>query len=161
VEYCNKREAADVQLKLGQLKYQGSIQTYLTEFLALNNFAKATREGLREKIDLAMPDSILDLRFNQNPDEPTDDEGFMSATYRAGIEVEMKKALKAAREVSKGGPASKEERKKDDKQKDERKKDNPSKKGPEQRSEKTRAWWGGRDHWATKDETMKRVPAKE
>jgi len=41
-----------------------------------------------------MPDSILDMRFNQNPDEATDDEGFMSATYRAGIQVEKKKALK-------------------------------------------------------------------
>jgi len=99
-EYRNEREAADAQLKLGQLKYQGSIRTYLTEFRALNNFAKATREGLREKIDLAMPDSILDMRFNQNPDEPTEDEGFMSATYRAGIQVEKKKALKAARKAS-------------------------------------------------------------
>jgi len=45
-EYRNEREAADAQLKLGQLKYQGSIRTYLTEFRALNNFAKATGEGL-------------------------------------------------------------------------------------------------------------------
>jgi len=114
-EYRNEREAADTQLKLGQLKYQGSIRTYLTEFRALNNFAKATGEGLREKIDLAMPDSILDMRFNQNPDKPTDDEGFMSATYRAGIQVEKNKALKAAREASKGGPAPRQEGKKDDK----------------------------------------------
>jgi len=38
-EYRNEREAADVQLKLGQLCYQGSICTYLTEFRALNLFA--------------------------------------------------------------------------------------------------------------------------
>jgi len=31
-EYRNEREAADAQLKLGQLKYQGSIRAYLTEF---------------------------------------------------------------------------------------------------------------------------------
>jgi len=68
------------------------------------------------------------MRFNQNPDKPTDDEGFMNATYQAGIQVEKKKALKAAREASKGGPTSKEERKKDDKWKDEGKKDDPSKK---------------------------------
>jgi len=80
-EYRNEREAADAQLKLGQLKYRGSIRTYLMEFRALNNFVKAMGEGLREKIDLAKPDSILDMRFNQNPDEPTDDEGFMNATY--------------------------------------------------------------------------------
>jgi len=62
--YHNDREAANVQLKLGQLKYQGSIRTYLTEFQALNNYARATGEGLREKVDLAMPNSILDMRFN-------------------------------------------------------------------------------------------------
>jgi len=38
-EYRNEREVADVQLKLGQLCYQGSICTYLTEFRALNLFA--------------------------------------------------------------------------------------------------------------------------
>jgi len=31
-EYRNEREAADAPLKLGQLKYQGSIRAYLTEF---------------------------------------------------------------------------------------------------------------------------------
>jgi len=118
-EYRNERVAADAQLKLGQVKYHGSIRTYLTEFLALNNFARATGEGLREKINLAMPDSILDMRFNQNPDEPTDDEGFISTTYRAGIQDEKKKALKAAREASKGGPAPRQEGKKDDKRRKE------------------------------------------
>jgi len=160
-EYRNEREAADAQLKLGQLKYQGSIRTYLTEFRALNNFAKATGEGLREKIDLAMPDSILDMRFNQNPDEPTDNEGFMSLTYRAGIQVEKKKALKAAREASKGGPAPRQEGKKDDKRREEGKKDNPGKKGPQQRTEKTREWWGGRNHWGSKEEALRGVPQKE
>jgi len=48
-EYRNEREAADAQLKLGQLKYQGSIRAYLVEFRALNNFARATGEALREK----------------------------------------------------------------------------------------------------------------
>jgi len=48
-EYRNEREVADAQFKLGQQKYQGSIRTYLTEFRALNNFVKATEEGLREK----------------------------------------------------------------------------------------------------------------
>jgi len=48
---------------------------------ALNKFAKAMGECLREKIDLAIPDRILDMLFNHNPNEPMDDEGFMSATY--------------------------------------------------------------------------------
>jgi len=32
VEYQNEHEAANAQLKLGQLRYQGSIRAYLTEF---------------------------------------------------------------------------------------------------------------------------------
>jgi len=160
-EYRNERDAADAQLKLGQLKYQGSIRTYLTEFRALNYFARATGEGLREKIVLAMPDSILDMRFNQNPDEPTDDEGFMSATYWAGIQVEKKKVRKVAREASKGGTAPRQEGKKDDKRREEGKKDNPGKKGPEQRTKKTREWWGGKNHWGSKEEALRGVPQKE
>jgi len=38
-EYRNEREAVDAQLKLGQLKYQGDIRAYMTEFRALNNYA--------------------------------------------------------------------------------------------------------------------------
>jgi len=63
-EYRNEREAVDAQLKLGQLKYQGSIRAYLTEFWALNNFARATGEALRKKVDLAMPDTVLDMCWN-------------------------------------------------------------------------------------------------
>ena len=97
--YHNDREAADAQLVLGQLKYHGCIRTYLTEFRALNNYARATGEALREKVDLAISDSILDMRFNQNPEDPVDDEHFLQATQRAGLQVEKKKALKAAKEA--------------------------------------------------------------
>jgi len=65
--YHNDRKAADAQLKLGQLKYQGSIHTYLSEFRALNNYTRATGEYLCKKVALAILDSILDMRFNQNP----------------------------------------------------------------------------------------------
>jgi len=105
-EYRNEREAADAQLKLGQLRYQGSIRAYMTEFQALNKFARATGEGLREKIDMAMPDSILDMRFNQNEEDPVDDKGFLQATYCAGVQVEKKKALKQAKETL-GGTSAK------------------------------------------------------
>lgn len=37
-------------------------------------------EGLQEKIDLVMPDSILDIKFNQNPEDIADDEHFLQAT---------------------------------------------------------------------------------
>lgn len=80
-EYQKEREAADAQLKLEKLRYQGSIRTYMMEFRVLNNFARATGEGLREKVDMAMPDSILDMRFNQNQDNPVDNEPFLQATY--------------------------------------------------------------------------------
>jgi hypothetical protein len=98
-EYHDTREAADAQLKLGQLKYQGSIRAYLTEFRTLNVYARATGEGLQEKINMAMPDSILDMRFNQNEEDFVDDEHFLRATYKAGLQVEKKKALKAAKEA--------------------------------------------------------------
>jgi hypothetical protein len=51
---------------------------------------------------MAMPDSILDMRFNQNEEDFVDDEHFLQATYRAGIEVEKKNALKAVKEAMKG-----------------------------------------------------------
>jgi hypothetical protein len=111
-EYHDAREAADAQLKLGQLKYQGSIRSYLTEFRTLNVYARATGEGLQEKINMAMPDSILDMRFNQNEEDFVDDEHFLRATYRAGLQVEKKKALKAAKEALRSsGPPGKEDNK--------------------------------------------------
>jgi len=63
VEYRNEREAADTQLKLEQLHYQGSICTYLMEFRTPNLFAQVTGEALKEKIDLAMMSEILKMRF--------------------------------------------------------------------------------------------------
>lgn len=65
----------------------------------MNNFARATGQSLREKIDLAMPDNILSMRFNQNPDDFIDNELFLRTNYRAGIQVEKFKALKQAKEA--------------------------------------------------------------
>jgi len=98
-EYHNNREEADAQQKLGQLRYQGSIRAYITELRSLNNFAWANGESLREKVDLAMTDAILDMRFSQNEGEFIDDDDFLHATYRAGIQVEKRKALRATREL--------------------------------------------------------------
>lgn len=66
----------------------------MTEFRVLNNFVRATGEGLREKIDLAILDSILNMQFNQNLDDLVDDEPFLQATCQAGLQVEKKQALK-------------------------------------------------------------------
>jgi len=97
MEYRNEWEVVDAELKLGQLKYQGSIRAYLTEFRALNNFAWATGEALREKVDLAMPEMVLDMRFAHYLEDFADDEGFLQATHQAGLQVEKKKALKMAK----------------------------------------------------------------
>src|SRR3978361_701855 len=79
-EYHDTREAADAQLKLGQLKYQGSIRAYLTDFRTFNVYAHATGESLQEKINMAMPDSILDMRFNQNEEAFADDQDLFRDT---------------------------------------------------------------------------------
>jgi len=123
-EYHNEREAADAQLKLGQLKYQGSIRAYLTEFRALNNFARATGEALREKVDLAMPDTVLDMRFAHYLEDFADDEGFLQATHQAGLQVERKRALRAAKEAMRAGSApAKGEGKKDNRHQGSRQKE--------------------------------------
>ena len=109
---------ADAQLKLGQLKYQGSIRAYLTEFRALNNFARATGEALREKVDLVMPDAVLDMRFAHYLEDFADDEGFLQATHQAGLQVEKKKARKTAKEAIRAGPAPTKDGRKDDRHKD-------------------------------------------
>jgi len=76
---------ADTQLKLGQLRYQGSIRAYLTEFRALNIFAWATGEALKEKVDLTMTSEILRIRFAHYLEEFTDDKGFLQAIYQASL----------------------------------------------------------------------------
>jgi len=117
-EYHDPREAANAQLKLSQLKYGGDIRAYLMEFKALNNYARAMGESLQEKINLAMPDSVLDIRFAHYLGEFVDDEGFLEATSQAALQVEMKKALKASRDAVHAAPVpttKKEERKKEEK----------------------------------------------
>jgi len=95
-EYRNEHEALDTQLKLGQLKYQGSIHVYLTEFRAPNNFARATGEALCEKVDLAMPDVVLDMRFPHYLEDFADDKGFLQATHQAGLQVEKKEGTETS-----------------------------------------------------------------
>jgi len=83
VEYQNDWKVADTQLKLGQLCYQGSIHTYITEFRALNHFTQAMDKALKEKIDLAMTSKILRMRFAHYLGEFKVDDGFLQATYQA------------------------------------------------------------------------------
>jgi len=169
-EYRNEREAADAQLKLGQLRYQGSIRAYMMEFQALNNFARATGEGLREKVDMAIPDSILDMRFKQNEEDPVDDEGFLQATYQAGVQVEKKKTLKQAKEAMRSSaPTPKSDGRKDvpkgkgNSDDTQRNKETQRNSG---RREETRTYEGKSQYnrpgrWASKDAALTGVHAKE
>jgi len=172
VEYRNECEAVDAQLKQGQLKYQGSIRAYLTEFRALNNFTRATGEALREKVNLAMPDAVLNMWFAHYLEDFADDEGFLQATHQAGLQVEKKKALKQAWEQMKGTSSLGTNAKSDERRKEGQEKRNTEgnqwrketdkprqdEKGPQLDK---RPWWGGSNHWASKDEAMRGVLAKE
>jgi len=169
-EYHNEREAADAQLKLCQLGYQGSICVYLTEFRALNNFARAMGEALREKVDLAMPDAVLDMRFAHYLEDFADDEGFLQATHQAGLQVEKKKALRQAREQMRGTSATGTSGRNDDRKKQEGKKgETTPTKADTSKSRQAQAgtpagrptWWGAKDHWASKEEALKGVPQRE
>jgi len=157
-EYHNEREAADAQLQLGQLKYQGSIRAYLTEFRALNNFARTTGEALREKVDLAMPDAVLDMRFAHYLEDFADDEGFLQATHQAGLQVEKKKALRQAREQMKGANG-----RSDDKKKEERKKEEKRTPAPQQTREPRRgdARTPRQEGWGTTGAALQGVPQNE
>jgi len=162
-EYHNDREAAEAQQTLGQLRYQGSIRAYMTELRSLNNFARANGESLQEKVDLAMTDAILDMRFSQNEGEFTDDDDFLHATYRAGIQVEKRKALRATRELVRAtAPPKPEAPRKTPSSKptntEEKPKDHPQR-GTPRTDRKTQYNQPG--HWASKDAALTGVPAKE
>jgi len=162
-EYRNECQAADAQLKLGQLKYQGSIRAYLTEFQVLNNFAHATGEALREKVDLGMPDTVLDMPFAHYLEDFVDDEGFLQATHQAGLQVEKKKALNAAKEASRSGAICHKDATRNDHPRDARKREDrrlSSKEGAsEPKRGSTRPPKGG--SWPSQEVDLKGVPSKE
>jgi len=54
-KYRDRQEGANAQRRLGELEYKGDIKAYLTEFWALNIYARCTGESLQEKINLAIP----------------------------------------------------------------------------------------------------------
>jgi len=141
----------------------------MTEFRTLNTFAEEQGEGLKEKIDLAMPNDILAIRFNLNPEDPVDDEEFLHATYRAGIQVEKKKALKLAKETAKGGgPGTQPKEGKQDSQGRKNPDSTRKGKGAERTPHPARAlqtenrrWYGGGISWGSKEEALKGMPQKE
>lgn len=96
-EYHDRQEATTTQRKLGEVEYKGDIKAYLTEFRALNIYARCTGESLMEKFNLAMPQAIIDMRLAYHIGEFVDNEHFLVATYNVGIHVEQKKALEELR----------------------------------------------------------------
>jgi len=162
-EYLDVREAANAQIKLGQLRYLGDIRAYFAEFKALNRYARATGEGLQEKVDMAMTSEILRMRLAHYLGEFIDDKEFMEATYQAGVQVENMRALEKARNTGNAG-------KPDDKRKTEQaKKDSeitPTNRDQTQAPLRTRKreWesaYGKAGRWASKDAALKGVPPKE
>jgi len=157
-EYHNEREAADAQLQLGLLKYQGSIRAYLMEIRALNNFARTTGEALREKVDLAMPEAVLDMRFAHYLEDFADDEGFLQATHQAGLQVEKKKALRQAREQMKGGNGRSDEKKKEGGKKEEKRTPVPQQTREPRRDD---ARTSRQEGWGTTGAALQGVPQSE
>jgi len=164
-EYHNEREAADAQLKLGQLKYQGDIRSYMTEFRALNLYARATGESLQEKVNLAMPESVMDMRFAHYLEDFADDEGFLQATYQAALQVEKKKALRLAREQAKTpAPVGKRDEKKKDGQSkgnsSDTRRNREAEKEP-RREDNRGGEYGGTGRWASEAAAFQGVPDSE
>ena len=147
-----------------RLKYAGDIRAYMTDFRALNRYARTTGEGLQEKIDLAMPDAILDMRFAHYMGEFTDDESFLFATYQAGLQIEKKKALKQAREATKGssntGTGHKEQKRENPRKEASDHTGKPDARKPDSQNTKT-GGYGATGKWKTKEAALKGVPPKE
>jgi len=101
-DFRDLREAANALEKIGQLRYKGDIMAYFVKFRALNIYVGVTGESLQEKIDHAMPSDILDMRFAHNAFDFLEDGDFLTATYEAGIHVEKRKRLEAARRRQEG-----------------------------------------------------------
>jgi hypothetical protein len=92
-EYLDPREAATAFNQISMLRYKGDIKAYLTAFRALNIHARVTGEALQNKVNLALPLEIIDMRFAQNPHLFTEDEPFLVATYEAGRHWENRNLL--------------------------------------------------------------------
>ena len=152
----------NAQRKLGGLEYKGDIKAYLTEFRALKIYAKCMGESLQEKINLAMPQAIIDMRFAHHMGEFVDDEHFLTATYEAGLHVEQRKALeelrsgKKEKEGPKPGKDSGKSRKGQGEKEDPKQAEKAGSGGKARRPE-----FGQAGHRGTKEEALAGVPARE
>ena len=117
---------------------------------------------------MAMPNSILDMRFNQNPDDLIDDEPFLQAMYRASVQVEKKKALKSAKEAMRTatGHPPRDGRKDGKKEGSDPKRPSHTRKGREEattsgKGDRNAAEYGQPNHWTSEAEALQGVPITE
>jgi len=104
-----------------------------------------------------MPDLILDMRFAHYLGDFADDDGFLQATHQAGLQLERKKALKTAQEVTKGQPQGG----KDPKKEKERGKEARTPGRPQQHSEPGKPPPGKKRAWVSLEVALQGVPPKE
>jgi len=108
------------------------------------------------------------MRFSHYLEEFVDDEGYLQATYQAGLQVERMKALEKTREAAR--PTKPEEKKKDGqnrggsdntrKGKEEEKRDVQLARRTDQ-AQQAGKQFGTRGTWATREEALKGVPRDE
>ena len=91
-----------------------------------------------------------------------DDEQFLQATYRAGVQVEKKKALRAAKESMRAGPAPARNDKKDDRRQNDWKKEEKQPATQEKRDPRTEArQQGKKSGWGSVSLALQGVPQTE
>ena len=117
-----------------------------------------------------MPDAVLDMRLAHYLKDFAEYEGFLQARQQEGLQVEKKKALKQAPEQMKGTNAAGTSARSNDRKKIEGKKTwtepNRAEAGKLRQNQAEtqsgkQAWWGAKDHWASKWADRTGVPQKE
>jgi len=115
-----------------------------------------------------MPDVVLDMRFAHYLEDFADDEGFLQATYQAGLQVEKKKALKQAREQAKNtappGPTKRDDERKKERKKEEKRPESAhdTRKDPLPRSSRdVDTEYGGTERWPSESAAFEEVQVSE
>ena len=109
--FTDKQEADKNLTKLKALKYNGDIQTFLSEIEELNTMTGLTGVALRELILGKVGPAILDATFMQHGCIPIGDVDLLCAIRKAGLYVEEKdRAKKQFQGTTHSGPRNTENR---------------------------------------------------
>lgn len=98
-----------------------------------------------------MPMEVLRMQFAHYLEEFADDEGFLQATYQAGLQVERMKALEKARETIRPTRQGEKEGKRKEALEWPKPMERPERQSP----------WGQPGRWASKEDALKGVPLQE